>query len=76
MILINVGEIIYSPHNILGKLQYLRYLHTVDINAKKNINIHSVRNNTAINIATTVKWMAINEECLTRCWLKSLTVSI
>ena len=26
--------------------------------------IYSVQNNTAINIATAVKWMAINEECL------------
>ena len=26
--------------------------------------IHSVQNNTAINIATAIKWMAINEECL------------
>ena len=26
--------------------------------------IHSVQNNTAIDIATAVKWMAINEECL------------
>ena len=26
--------------------------------------IHSAQNNAAINIATAVKWMAINEECL------------
>ena len=26
--------------------------------------IHIVQNNTAINIATAVKWMAINEDCL------------